>query len=100
MTSPHPNLYSPCMDTNTQLNSDAVYEIRLRGHLASRWRAGFDGFHIGLADRGETVLTGRVADQAALFGVLKRVRDLGLPLLAVNRVEADGTPAQSQENNA
>lgn len=96
MTTPCSHRYSLGMNTNTPTDGDVVYEIRLQGHLEARWRAWFAGFAIQLAPQGETVLTGPVADQAALFGVLRKVRDLGLPLLAVNRV---GPAAQLQEND-
>lgn len=87
------------MKTNNHANSGVVYEIRLQGHLDGRWRDWFDGFGIQLTRQGETVLIGPVADQAVLFGVLKKVRDLGLPLLAVNRLQTGDSPAQSQEND-
>ncbi len=60
-----------------------LYQIRLRGHLGSQWADWFDGLTVDLTDTGETLLTGPVADQAALHGLLKKVRDLGLTLLAV-----------------
>ena len=63
------------------------YAVRLKGHLDGRWANWFDGLTITLEDNGETLLTGPVTDQAALHGLLKRVRDLGLPLLSVNFVE-------------
>ena len=59
------------------------YEIRLRGRLDSRWAAWFDGMALTTADDGTTVLAGPVTDQAALHGLLQKVRDLGLPLLSV-----------------
>jgi hypothetical protein len=69
-------------------NSNAkVYEIRLKGHLDARWVNQFAGMAITLTDCGETLLTGLVIDQAALHGLLKKVRDLGLPLLSVNSIE-------------
>ncbi len=64
-----------------------VYQIRLRGHLGQQWTAWFEGLTITPAENGETLLTGPVADQAALHGLLRKVRDLGLPLLSVNCVE-------------
>jgi hypothetical protein len=64
-----------------------VYEIRIRGHLADRWAHWFPGLTIGLTDNGDTLLTGPIVDQAALHGLLRKVRDLGMPLLSVNRVE-------------
>ena len=60
-----------------------IYQIRLKGHLGREWTDWFDGFTITLDDDGETLLTGPVVDQAALHGLLKKVRDLGLPLLSV-----------------
>ena len=67
----------------------ALYEIRLKGHLDSRWADRFDGLTITLDDNGTTRLTGPVVDQAALHGVLRKVRDLGTPLLSVTRVTPD-----------
>jgi hypothetical protein len=63
------------------------YEIRLKGRLDGRWATWFEGMVLSHADDGTTVLRGAVADQAALHGLLGRVRDLGLPLVAVGRVE-------------
>ena len=63
------------------------YEIRLKGHLDDRWADWFGGMTITLEDNGDTLLTGAVIDQAALHGLLRKVRDLGLPLIAVNQVE-------------
>jgi hypothetical protein len=65
------------------------YEIRLTGHLDERWGAWFDGMTVSRAGDGTTVVSGPVADQAALHGVLQRVRDLGLPLISVRQVGAD-----------
>jgi hypothetical protein len=62
-----------------------AYEIRLSGHLDARWGARFDGLTIRHEPDGTTVLTGLIADQAALHGVLLRVRDLGIPLVSVTR---------------
>jgi hypothetical protein len=64
-----------------------LYEIRIKGHLDDRWSDWFDGLTITLEDNGDTLLTGPVIDQAALHGLLKKVRDLGLPLLSVSPVE-------------
>jgi hypothetical protein len=64
-----------------------LYEIRLKGHLDDKWADWFDGLSITRADNGETLLRGPVVDQAALHGVLKQVRDLGLPLLSVIQVK-------------
>jgi hypothetical protein len=64
-----------------------VYQIRIRGHLGPQRIDWFDGLTITLEENGDTLLTGRVIDQAALHGLLKKVRDLGMPLLSVNPVD-------------
>jgi hypothetical protein len=65
------------------------YEIRLKGHLAPRWATWFDGMAVANESDGNTVIRGDVVDQAALHGLLQRVRDIGLPLLSVTHVESD-----------
>jgi len=67
------------------------YEIRIKGHLDNRWANWFDGLTITLEDNGETLLTGPVVDQAALHGLLRKVRDLGLPLVAVIHIGSEPT---------
>ena len=62
------------------------YEIRIKGHLDNRWADWFEGLAITLEDNGDTLLTGPVVDQAALHGLLRKVRDLAMPLLSVTRV--------------
>ncbi len=77
-----------------------VYQIRIKGHLGRQWTDWFEGLTITLEDNGETLLTGPLVDQAALHGVLKRVRDLGMPLVSVNRVKPGAAPEpypQSEE---
>ena len=64
-----------------------VYQIRIRGHLSPQWTGWFDGLIITLEENGDTLLTGPVFDQAALHGILKKVRDLAMPLLSVNSVD-------------
>jgi hypothetical protein len=64
-----------------------IYQIRIKGHLGQQWAGWFSGLSITLEDNGDTVLTGPVVDQAALHGLLKKVRDLGIPLLSVNKVK-------------
>jgi hypothetical protein len=63
-----------------------IYQIRIKGHLSSRWLDWFDGLAITLEEDGNTLLNGPLIDQAALHGILKKVRDLGMPLLSVNSV--------------
>ena len=75
-----------------------VYRIRIQGHLGAQWREWFDGLDITWEPNGDTVLTGPVADQAALHGVLKKVRDLGLPLLSVVPVQNDTTNVSNYGN--
>jgi len=67
------------------------YEIRIRGHLDDRWADWFEGLTITREDNGETLLIGTVVDQAALHGWLRKVRDLGMPLVSVNRIEPNQT---------
>jgi len=64
-----------------------IYQIRIKGHLGHQWTDWFGGVTVTLEEDGDTLLTGPVTDQAALHGLLKKVRDLGIPLLSVNRVE-------------
>jgi len=76
-----------------------LYEIRITGHLDTRWAAMFDGLALSHEAGGTTLLKGLVTDQAALHGLLQRVRDLGVPLVSVNRADPDlgsepGIPSQ------
>jgi hypothetical protein len=66
----------------------AVYEIRVKGHLDGRWSEWFDGLTIANVENGDALLSGEIGDQSALHGVLNKVRDLGLPLVAVSRTES------------
>jgi len=75
------------LDPSVEPGEPMFYQIRLQGHLSPQWAAWFGGLTITLEEQGVTLLTGPVADQAALHGLLKKVRDLGLLLLLVNRVE-------------
>lgn len=72
-----------------------TYQIILQGHLSSQWSHWFDGFTITLDQRGQTILVGPVTDQTALYGVLKKIRDLGIPLISVSRLDP-GEGANSQ----
>jgi hypothetical protein len=73
------------------------YEIRLTGHLDARWAAWFDGLIIRQESDGTTVISGQVPDQAALHGLLQRVRDLGLPLVSVTKVEMEPAEIPADE---
>lgn len=77
----------------------AVYEIRVEGHLGHAWTGWFAGLSIALKDNGDTLLTGAVVDQAALHGLLKKVRDLGVPLVSVNRLEPGPEPQPTEEGD-
>ena len=66
------------------------YQIVVKGHLGSEWSDWFDGLTITLMDNGETILSGPIVDQTALHGILIKIRDLGLPLLSLSRIETDG----------
>ena len=70
-----------------QYHSPGRYEIRLKGHLDSRWAAWFDGLSLSNQSDGTTIIHGPVADQAALHGLLQKVRDLGLPLVSVTQIQ-------------
>jgi hypothetical protein len=79
------------LEPKTNASQPVIYQIRLKGHLNSQWTDWFDNLTITLEDDGDTLLTGPVIDQAALHGLLKKVRDLGMPLISVSPVE----PGQS-----
>jgi hypothetical protein len=75
------------LDPKPTPSQSVVYQIRLKGHLGSQWTDWFEGLTITLEEDGDTLLTGLVVDQAALHGLLKKVRDLGMPLVSVCPVE-------------
>ena len=65
------------------------YQIRIKGHLGDQWTDWFDGLAVTLEDNGDTLLSGSVTDQAALHGLLRKVRDLGMPLVSVTSVSVE-----------
>jgi len=77
----------------TDPSQPIVYQIRIEGHLDHQWTDWFEGLTINLEDNGEMLLTGPVVDQAALFGLLKKVRDLGMSLVSVNRMKPNQADA-------
>ena len=88
---------------SNELNSEIdpgqpmVYQIRIKGHLGRQWTDWFGGLTLTLEDNGETLLTGPVVDQAALHGLLRKVRDLGVPLLSVSRVKPGEAEAKARQ---
>ena len=76
-----------------------TYQIRVHGHLSSRWAEWFDGLTIENQPNGEALICGPVADQAALHGLLVKVRDLNLPLISVNRIEPGQTHGGQKEDS-
>ncbi len=75
------------LNPKTDPGQSMVYQIRIKGHLGPQWTDWFEGLTITLEEDGDTFLTGPVVDQAALHGLLKKVRDLGMPLVSVSPVE-------------
>lgn len=71
------------------------YEIRVGGHLGTRWAAWFDGLAITSESDGSTVLRGSIVDQAALHGLLTKLRDVGIPLISLRQVPSDQTPERN-----
>ena len=72
------------------MDSPAFYEIRVKGHISDSWSSWFEGLTLRHEQSGETVLSGPLADEAALHGVLAKIRDLGLPLVELKRIEQRG----------
>jgi hypothetical protein len=87
----------PCQGKRARrrMSKTLAYEIRLKGHLDDRWTEWFEGLTITLEEDGNTLLTGPVIDQAALHGLLKKVRDLGMPLVSVSPLE----PGQADQSD-
>jgi hypothetical protein len=79
------NKFNPKMDPG----KTKIYQIRIKGHLGSQWSEWFEGQTITLEENGDTLITGPVVDQAALYGLLKKVRDIGLQLVSLTQVQSD-----------
>jgi hypothetical protein len=75
------------LNRTAETSQPTIYQIRVKSHLGSQWKDWFEGLSVTLEDNGETLLTGPVADQAALHGLLRKVRDLEIPLVSVVRVD-------------
>ena len=85
-----PSYLSIMSERSTGRHPDAArYEIRIKGHLNSRWAAWFDGLSLTNNNDGTTIISGPVVDQSALHGLLQKVRDVGLPLVSVTQVDPD-----------
>jgi hypothetical protein len=80
-------------------NAVPQYEIRVKGHLGTRWSAWFDGLDITAEPQGTTVITGPVVDQAALHGLLQKLRDVGLPLVSLQQLSVNATRPSALDNN-
>ncbi len=83
--------------TSTGQHDPGRYEIRVQGRLGSRWAAWFDGMTLTPQSDGTTTIHGPVVDQAALHGLLRKLRDVGLPLVSVSQVPAPAAPTPPQE---
>ncbi len=75
------------MSSGTGPDQPTTYQVRIKGHLGPEWTDWFGGLAITLENNGDTLLTGLVVDQAALHGLLRRVRDLGMPLVSVSQMK-------------
>jgi hypothetical protein len=80
---------SEAFNSGEERGQPMIYQFRIEGHLGREWNLWFDGMTVTPEDNGETTVTGPVADQAALHGLLRKLRDLGLPLLSVACLERD-----------
>ncbi len=85
------------INPKTDPSQSNIYEIRVKGHLGRQWTEWFEGLTITLEEDGVTLLTGPVVDQAAIHGLLKKVRDLGMPLLSINRLKPGQADASDVE---
>ncbi len=84
-------------ESNGRSATSGFYEVRISGHLDHLWAGWFEGFAITLEESGSTLLSGQVVDQAALYGLLRKVRDCGLSLVSVNQVAVDSEQVDSEQ---
>ena len=75
--------------SNPDANQQTVYQFRIKGHLGPQWMGWFEGLTVTLEEDGNTLLSGPMIDQSAMHGVLKKIRDLGMPLLSMNPIDSD-----------
>jgi hypothetical protein len=104
MTHPHVNQYSTAATEKKMIDKPPpdlpLYEIRLKGHLDAQWMTWFDGLTIKLEENGDALLSGPVADQSALHGILRRVRDLGMPLVSVVQIDHEKGERMNSSNTS
>lgn len=92
MTTHQVDSYGSTVTTNHRsADPEAHYEIRVAGHLAPRWSAWFDGLTVATEENGTTVIRGSVVDQAALHGLLQKLRDVGIPLVSLTQIPSNPT---------
>jgi hypothetical protein len=82
-------MMSDVMKSERDPDQPTIFQIRIKGHLSQQWMDWFDGMTITLEEDGNTLLSGPVVDQSALHGILKKIRNLGMPLLSVNSDDTD-----------
>ena len=84
------------LNVHIEASQPMIYQVRIKGHLGRQWTEWLGGMTITPEENGDTLLTGPVVDQAALYGLLRKVRDVGMPLLSVNHFEPDPADAAQQ----
>jgi len=90
-------MIKPKLQVRKMIDHTIIYQIRIRGHLDRRWSEWFDGMTISPEEDGTTLITGPVIDDAALYGLLKKVRDSGMQLLSVNQLGENTAKPESKE---
>lgn len=85
--------------SNPWAHQPAIYQIRIKGHLGEQWLTWFESLTISLEEDGSTLLSGLVFDQSALHGILKKIRDLGMPLLSITSSTSDHASKEGAEED-